>query len=257
MLSTLESPKHPAVASTPFSRGAVFADQVMRQARPRTLLRSAHEAFGRDLVLTTAFGLEGSVLVDMVGRLQLPIRIVTLDTGLFFQETYAAWRRLEARYGLHIEAVRPRLDLEQQAEAHGEALWERAPDRCCAIRKVEPLRELLGSARAWITGVRRAQTPERAGTPKIGREARFDVVKISPLADWSHEQVRDYIRTNDVPYNPMFDDGYPSIGCSPCTSRVEADEDPRAGRWRGHAKRECGLHWDNAGRLVRIGEVKA
>jgi len=213
MLSTLESPKHPAVASTPFSRGAVFADQVMRQARPRTLLRSAHEAFGRDLVLTTAFGLEGSVLVDMVGRLQLPIRIVTLDTGLFFQETYAAWRRLEARYGLHIEAVRPRLDLEQQAEAHGEALWERAPDRCCAIRKVEPLRELLGSARAWITGVRRAQT--------------------------------------------MFDDGYPSIGCSPCTSRVEADEDPRAGRWRGHAKRECGLHWDNAGRLVRIGEVKA
>jgi len=255
MLSILESQKHPA--ASPFSRGAAFADQVLQEARPATLLRAAYEAFGEDLVLTTAFGLEGSVLVDMVGRLGLPIRIATLDTGLFFQQTHAAWRRLEARYGLRIEAIRPRLSLAQQAAQHGEALWERAPDRCCEVRKVEPLRQLLGSARAWMTGVRRAQTPERAETPKIGREQRFGVVKISPLADWSAEQVRDYIRANDVPYNPMFDDGYPSIGCWPCTSRVRSDEDPRAGRWRGHEKRECGLHWDSAGRLVRPGEVKA
>ncbi|MEM1022419.1 MAG: phosphoadenylyl-sulfate reductase [Myxococcota bacterium] len=253
MFSTLESPNHLRPGPTPFSRGSAFADRVLQEARPESLLRSAVEAFGDGLVLTTAFGLEGSVLVDMVGRLGLPIRIVTLDTGLFFSRTHETWRRLEARHGLRIEALRPRMDLAKQAASYGEALWERAPDLCCQIRKVEPLRELLSEATAWITGLRRDQTPERAATPRVGQDGRFGVVKISPLAHWSVDQVRAYLETHRVPYNPMFDEGYPSIGCEPCTSQVEAGEDPRAGRWKGHDKRECGLHWDASGALVRLG----
>lgn len=208
-------------------------------------------AFGADAVLTTAFGLEGCVLIDMIGRLGLPIRLATIDTGLFFGATYDTWRRLEARHGRRIEAIRP-LSIEAQAELHGPELWARAPDQCCALRKVAPLQEALRGARAWITGVRRDQTPERAAAPKVARDRRFGVVKLNPLADWSEAQVRAYLSAHDVPYNPMFDDGYPSIGCAPCTDRVAPGEDPRAGRWRGTEKRECGLHWDTSGRLVRL-----
>lgn len=210
---------------------------------PETLLRRAAEHFGDDLVLTTAFGLEGSVLLHMIGAAQLPIRVVTLDTGLFFEETRRTWAELEQRLGLRVEAIRPELSLEAQAHRHGPELWARAPDRCCEIRKVRPLRQVLSTARGWITGIRRAQSPERAHAAKVGWEPRFEVTKINPLADWSDGDVRAYLTHHHVPYNPMFDDGYPSIGCTPCTRPVTAGEDPRAGRWAGFEKRECGLHW--------------
>jgi phosphoadenylyl-sulfate reductase (thioredoxin) len=230
-----------------FEGGVELADRVFQPSAPADLLRAACQHFGDGLVLTTAFGLEGSVLVDLIGRHRLPIRIVTLDTGLFFERTRDTWAALEHRYGLTIEAIHPAQSLAEQAAAHGPELWRRAPDRCCDLRKVQPLRSVLAQATGWISGVRRDQTPERAQTPKVGFEPRFGVVKLAPLADWSARRVRQYLEANQVPYNPMFDDGYPSVGCHPCTSRVAPGEDVRAGRWRGLAKRECGLHWATRG----------
>lgn len=210
---------------------------------PETVLADAAAEFGEGLVLTTAFGLEGSVLMHMIARAQLDIRIVTLDTGLFFPETLQTWTRLQKALGLRIESVTPELTLDAQAELHGEALWQRAPDQCCDLRKVRPLRKLLDDASGWITGIRRAQSAERRDAPLVSHDARFGVTKLNPLVAWSTKQVRAYLQEHDVPYNPMFDDGYPSIGCAPCTTRVTAGVDERAGRWQGFEKRECGLHW--------------
>ena len=207
------------------------------------LLRRASEHFGAGLVMTTAFGLEGSVIAHMIATENLPIRIVTLDTGLLFEETRLAWGRLEKSLGLQIEGLRPELTVEAQEAEHGPQLWARAPDKCCDLRKVQPLKQLLNPATAWITGIRREQSPERRNAPKAGWEPRFEVTKINPLADWTQAAVRAYLEQHEVPYNPMFDEGYPSIGCAPCTQPVAAGEDERAGRWAGFQKRECGLHW--------------
>ena len=197
-------------------------------------------------VFTTAIDLEGSAIAHMIAAARLPIRIVTLDTGLYFPATYETWRQIERALGIRIEAIRPRLDLDAQAEQFGDALWEAHPDQCCHIRKVEPLARVLESADAWITGIRRDQTPERAHAAKVGRDERFKVTKVNPLADWPLSRVQDYLQQHRVPYNPMFDEGYPSIGCQPCTRRVRAGESARAGRWSGFTKRECGLHFESA-----------
>ena len=182
------------------------------------------------------------MLLDLIGRLELPIRVFTLDTGLLFQETYDLWRRLEAHCGLRIEGVRPLLTVEQQARLHGERLWERDPDQCCALRKVEPLRGAIAGLDAWISAIRRDQTADRADARVLGNDARFGLVKVNPLAAWTHEQVWDYLRANDVPFNPLHERGYASIGCVPCTSPVRPGEPARAGRWRQRPKTECGLH---------------
>ncbi len=209
----------------------------------RALLREASARFEDRLVLTTAIDLEGSVLAHMVAQAALPIRLVTLDTGLLFSQTYATWKQLETELGITIEAHEPALSLEAQAAAEGADLWRDRPNRCCEIRKVQPLQRLLRSVEAWITGIRREQTPERADAPFVGYDERFAVMKYNPLADWAQVEVKDYLRAYDVPYNPMFDNGYPSIGCAPCTRAVAEGEDPRAGRWGGFDKRECGLHF--------------
>jgi phosphoadenylyl-sulfate reductase (thioredoxin) len=192
--------------------------------------------------MATGFGPEGGVLVDLVGVHALPIDIFTVDTGLLFPETYELWRRLERRYGLRIRAVRPRLGVEAQAEGWGPRLWERRPSQCCALRKMEPLTRALEGYDAWITAIRRDQTPERASARVVEWEPRHGVIKINPLAGWAAADVWSYLRANDVPYNPLHDRGYPSIGCRPCTTPVIAGEPERAGRWRGHTKTECGLH---------------
>ncbi len=219
----------------------VLADE---SATAEEILSRASARFGESVVFTTAIDLEGSVIASMISRAALPIRIVTIDTGLLFPQTYETWRQLEDGLDIKIEGIQPVLTLEAQAAEHGPQLWTSRPDQCCGIRKVEPLQRVLTPAEAWITGIRRDQTPERADAPKVGEDARFDVTKINPLADWTLERVQDYLHTHRVPYNPMFDDGYPSIGCEPCTRRVNAGEDPRAGRWSGFQKRECGLHFE-------------
>lgn len=207
-------------------------------------------AFGSKAVLTTGFGLEGSVLLHMIASRNLPIRLVTLDTGLFFEETYATWRRLEETLGVEIEAVRPRLDLEVQANLHGPRLWTREPNLCCGLRKLEPLGRALEGAQVWLTGIRRDQTPERAEAPRVGYDEARQITKVNPLVAWTEADVRAYLEEHRVPYNPLFDQGFPSIGCEPCTRPVQIGGNPRSGRWAGFEKRECGLHWDEDGRAV-------
>jgi sulfate adenylyltransferase len=206
------------------------------------LLVRAARRFAPRLAFATGFGPEGLVLLDMIARLGLRIDVFTLDTGLFFPETYALWRRLEERYALTIRAVRPGLSVAAQEERHGQALWSRNPERCCGIRKHDPLAEALRGHAAWITAIRADQTPERARARGIGRDPRLRLVKINPLLAWTSDQVWSYLREHDVPTNPLHERGYPSIGCWPCTTPALPGEDARAGRWRGQDRTECGLH---------------
>jgi phosphoadenosine phosphosulfate reductase len=211
-------------------------------APPEAVLRWAVEEFGPDVALATGFGAEGCVLVAMLSQISSGARVFYLDTDLLFPETYALRDQLEARYNVRFERRATRLSLGAQAEEHGERLWERRPDLCCRLRKIEPLKEMLRGLRAWITAIRRDQSPARAAAGVVERDAKFGLVKINPLARWSSRDIWNYIARYDVPYNPLHDHGYPSIGCAPCTSPVQIGEDPRAGRWRGTQKTECGLH---------------
>jgi phosphoadenylyl-sulfate reductase (thioredoxin) len=210
---------------------------------PAEVLAWAAERFPGGVVFTTGFGAEGCVIIDLIAREKLGIDVVTLDTGLLFPETYALWRRLEDRYGIAIRGVRPKLSVSAQAQLHGARLWERAPDRCCGLRKLEPLEAALQGYDAWVSAIRRDQTRERAAAQVVESDAaRAGRLKINPLAAWTSADVWDYVRSHDVPTNLLHERGYPSIGCWPCTSPVAAGDDPRAGRWRGLEKKECGLH---------------
>jgi phosphoadenosine phosphosulfate reductase len=168
--------------------------------------------------------------------------VFTLDTGFFFPETYELIEKVERRYSIQVEACRSVISPAEQASVYGDALWAVDPDRCCRLRKVEPLKQKLGELTAWVTAIRRDQTRARARTPKILWDARFELVKLNPLADWTLNQVWDYIGAHQVPYNPLHDRNYWSIGCTHCTRPVQIGEDPRAGRWAGFQKTECGLH---------------
>jgi phosphoadenylyl-sulfate reductase (thioredoxin) len=209
---------------------------------PLEILQWAAGRYAPRLTFATGFGVEGCVIIDLIGRHQLPIDLFTLDTGVLFPETYELWRRLEARYGVTIRGVRPAQTIDEQSTTHGPALWERDSDRCCDLRKVRPLRAALGGFDAWITAIRRDQTAERATAQIVEPDQKFGLVKVNPLVAWSHKDVWRHVFAHDVPYNPLHDQGFPSIGCQPCTSAVADGEDPRAGRWRGSAKKECGLH---------------
>jgi phosphoadenosine phosphosulfate reductase len=211
-------------------------------APPEAVLRWAVEEFGPDVALATGFGAEGCVLVAMLSTINPGTRIFYLDTDLLFPETYALRDQLEARYGVRFERRTTRLSLSEQAIEHGEQLWKRQPDLCCRLRKVEPLKEMLNGLRAWVTAIRRDQSPARANVGIVERDAKFGLIKINPLAAWSSRDVWNYIAKYDVPYNPLHNHGYSSIGCAPCTTPVQIGEDPRTGRWRGTPKTECGLH---------------
>ena len=209
---------------------------------PKDVLRWALEEFGNDVALATGFGAEGCVLVHMLSQINRNARIFYLDSDLLFPETYALRDQLEVRYGVRFERRSTVLSLEDQGEQFGEQLWKRQPALCCKLRKVEPLLEALGDLRAWITAIRRDQTPARATAGIVERDQKFGLIKINPLASWSSFDVWRYIAKHDVPYNPLHNSGYSSIGCKPCTTAVQIGEDPRAGRWRGAEKTECGLH---------------
>jgi phosphoadenosine phosphosulfate reductase len=205
------------------------------------LLRWAHAEFGEGLCLSCSWQKQSSVLVHMVSELDLEIDVVELDTHLFFRESYETRERLVERYDLSL--IRPDvITIAEQHKQEGPNLWERDPDRCCHIRKVEPLIEALEPYGAWISGIRREQSPSRANARKIERSDRYGVWKVQPLADWTEEDVWAYIVANDIPYNPLHDVGYRSIGCIPCTRPTRPDEEERAGRWAGSDKLECGIH---------------
>jgi thioredoxin-dependent adenylylsulfate APS reductase len=206
------------------------------------VLRWAVDTFAPRITFATSLGAEDCVMIDLIGRHQLAIDLFTLDTGVLFPETYALRDRIEARYGVRIRPVTPAQTIDEQAAAHGPRLWEREPNRCCELRKMQPLRAELSRWDAWITAIRRDQTPDRATARIVEADAKFGLVKLNPLAAWTTKDVWRHLVENEVPYNPLHDHGYPSIGCQPCTSPVAAGEDPRSGRWRGSAKTECGLH---------------
>jgi phosphoadenylyl-sulfate reductase (thioredoxin) len=249
----------PATASSDAIAPAelVAASRRLERASPLEVLNWAAGRFAPRIVFATGFGAEGCVLIDLIGRHRLAIDVFTLDTGLLFPETLDLWRRLEGRYGLTIRAVRPALTVEEQAGAHGERLWARDADRCCELRKVRPLRAALAGSDAWVTAIRRDQTADRAAAAVVERDPRFGLVKVSPLAGWSAADVAAHLAEHDVPTNPLHALGYPSVGCWPCTSPVAAGEDPRAGRWRGQAKTECGLHLRRTSPLLVLSDPSA
>jgi phosphoadenosine phosphosulfate reductase len=201
------------------------------------LLAYAVERFHPRLYVACSFQKEASVIMDLLVRIEPKARFFTLDTGLLFRETYETWRALERRYGIKVDVYQG-MSLARQAQLHGDALWEREPDACCGIRKVEPLSEALSEVDAWITGLRREQSPARAGTPKLHWDDKHGLWKANPLADWSEKDVWRYIVEHDVPYNQLHDRGFSSIGCTHCTRPGGG----REGRWAGTDKIECGLH---------------
>ncbi|HYM64332.1 MAG TPA: phosphoadenylyl-sulfate reductase [Gaiellaceae bacterium] len=205
------------------------------------VLRWAYDAFGERLCLTCSWQKQSSVLVHLVAELGLDIDVIELDTHLFFKESYETREALVARYGLNL--IQPEIiTVAEQHKHEGPNLWESDPDRCCHIRKVEPLIRTLEPYDAWISGIRRDQSPSRANARKVEHSDRYGVWKIQPLADWDEERVWSYIVANDIPYNPLHDAGYRSIGCIPCTRPIRPDEEERAGRWAGSDKLECGIH---------------
>jgi phosphoadenosine phosphosulfate reductase len=205
------------------------------------VLRWAYHGFGDRLCLTCSWQKQSSVLVHLVSELGLEIDVIELDTHLFFKETYETREALVARYGLNL--IQPEIiTVAEQHNQEGPNLWESDPDRCCHIRKVEPLIRALDPYDAWISGIRRDQSPSRANARKVERSERYGVWKIQPLADWDEERVWSYIVANDIPYNPLHEAGYRSIGCIPCTRPIRPDEEERAGRWAGSDKLECGIH---------------
>jgi phosphoadenosine phosphosulfate reductase len=195
------------------------------------------DRFHPRLAVACSFQKEASVVLDMILRIAPDVRVFTLDTHVLFPETYETWQRVEQRYGIEV-AVYQGPSLGRQAAMHGDRLWERDPDRCCDLRKVQPLQQALADVDAWVAGVRRTQSASRARTPKLAWDARHERWKANPLADWSEPDVWRYIVEHDLPYNPLHDRGYASIGCTHCTK----PGDGRDGRWAGNEKTECGLH---------------
>jgi phosphoadenosine phosphosulfate reductase len=210
--------------------------------KPEETLRWAFATFENDIAMASAFGAEGLALIDIAIRINPAMNIFIGDTEFLFPETYDLIDRVERHYGVKVERLYSELTPDEQVEEHGPALWTRNPDLCCGIRKVEPLRKKLSGLRAWMTSIRRDQTASRANARRVEWDEKFGLVKINPLVDWSSEMVWNYIRRHKVPYNPLHDRNYPSIGCTHCTRAVLPGEDPRAGRWSGFQKTECGLH---------------
>lgn len=205
-------------------------------AETTQLLGELGERFER-IAVACSFQKEAIVIAHLVAEHLPKATFFTLDTGVFFPETYETWEKLEARLGITVEGRRG-ITLDEQATLHGEKLWERDPDRCCDLRKVRPLREHLADHDVWIAGLRRDQSEERAETPRLGWDAKHGLWKAAPLVDWTERDVWNHILEHELPYNPLHDRGYASIGCEPCTTPGT----DREGRWAGTDKIECGLH---------------
>jgi phosphoadenosine phosphosulfate reductase len=218
------------------------------QTRPtEDILAWAWERFGARAAIGTSFQGAGLVMIHLARARGLPFPVFTLDTGLLFPETVALKKRLEDFFGVQIEALEPDITVEEQADINGPELWKQNPDLCCTIRKVLPLRDKLSQLNCWITGLRRQQSETRAAIGILELYAfdeatGRDIVKLNPMANWSRDAVWKYLRDHKIPYNPLQDQGYRSIGCQPCTRRTAQGEDERAGRWTGFNKVECGIH---------------
>ena len=216
--------------------------QAMEAWTPQEILRWAWESYGEKLTMATAFGAEGCAIIAMLSEITKDIYLFNLDTGYQFSETLETRQRLIDRYGIPIHLVGSKQSVAEMELEQGGPIYDRDPDLCCHKRKIVPLSSALVGYDAWISAIRRDQTPQRASAAIVGWDNKFDLVKINPLANWTKRDVWDYILKNNVPYNPLHDQGYPSIGCWPCTQAVGSGDDDRTGRWAGQVKKECGLH---------------
>ena len=213
-------------------------------SQPEDVLTWAVETFGDKLALTTSFQPTGIATLHMLYQIAPGTPVLTMDTGLLFPQTYRLMAEIEARLDLNLIRIRPEVSVSEQGAMYGENMWEWQPDQCCALRKVQPLREALREYDAWIAGLRRDQSPSRKHISVVAADPKSDNLTIRPLANWTDASVWDYIRAHDLPYNSLHDQGYPSIGCWPCTNPVRnADGYTRMGRWSTHMKTECGLHF--------------
>ncbi|HEY1479513.1 MAG TPA: phosphoadenylyl-sulfate reductase [Gaiellales bacterium] len=224
---------------------AVEVDELaagLQHATAAEILREAVDRFPGRVVLTCSWQRTSSVLVELIATNALPVRIVEVDTGLLFPETHEVRDRLIARYGVEVESLRPRRSVDEQASDHGPELWLREPDACCGLRKVEPLERALADADAWVSGLRRSSGGTRSTVQPLSLDEKRGVVKVAPLWQWTAEDVEAYCARHEIPVHALHAQGYPSIGCMPCTRAVAPGEDERAGRWAWTGKTECGLH---------------
>jgi phosphoadenosine phosphosulfate reductase len=229
------------------------AARMLEDKPPASILRWAAGVVPR-FAVTSSFGADSAVLLHLVSEVAPQVPVLFLETGFHFDETLVFRRELAQELGLTVLDVQPDLSVQQQARQHGAELYRRDPDACCAMRKTMPLRRALANFDGWATGVRRDQTPERAHTPVV--EARPHagryLVKVAPLARWTEADVEAYLETHDLPRHPLVEQGYPSIGCWPCTQQVAPGAAPRAGRWAEFdGKTECGIHLANDDAAVR------
>ena len=220
----------------------VRANEELKEKSPQQILQWAVARFHPRLTMATAFGAEGCCLIHMLADIEPGVRIFNLETGYQFKETLETRERIKKRYGIEVEYVRPELTVEEYEAEHGGPLYNSFSDQCCHDRKSIPLRRAVEGYDAWISAIRKDQTKDRAKAAVVQWDAKFNLVKINPLLYWTKKDVWSFIAKNDVPYNPLHDQGYPSIGCWPCTRPIAEGEDDRAGRWYGTVKKECGLH---------------
>ncbi len=207
------------------------------------VLKWTYDHYGDEVVYACSFGIEGIVLIDLISKVKPQATIVFLDTGVHFKETYEIIEKVKKTYpALTIHMKKPQLTLKEQAEAYGDKLWETKPNQCCQIRKLDPLKETLSKGHAWISGLRREQSPTRQHVEFINRDDKFQSVKICPLIHWTWKEIWRYSHKHNLSYNPLHDQGYPSIGCFHCTTPAIDVNDLRSGRWKGKGKTECGLH---------------
>jgi phosphoadenosine phosphosulfate reductase len=231
------------VITETFSPADIEASSLSLQAStPQEVLRWAVETFHPRLTMATAFGAEGCCLIHMLAEIEPAVRIFNLDTGYQFPETLELRERIKERYGVEVEFIKPELSVPEYEAEHGGPLYRIRPDQCCHDRKVLPLRRALAGYNAWLSAIRKDQTAERAAARVVQWDAKFKLVKVNPLLSWTKKDVWAFIVKHAIPYNPLHDRGYPSIGCWPCTQAIKEGEDERAGRWAGTLKKECGLH---------------
>jgi phosphoadenosine phosphosulfate reductase len=232
----------PVVASEALLEELAAYSRELETATPREIIARAAEKYFPKLTMATAFGPEGCVILHYLSEINPDVYVFNLDTGYQFKETLELRDRIAKRYGIEVELLTPDTTVEQYEAKHGGPLYKTKPDQCCFDRKVTVLRQAVVGWNAWMSGIRRDQSSDRAGAPIVGWDKKFGIVKISPLANWTKQEVWKTITDHEIPYNPLHDQGYSSIGCWPCSRAVMFGEDERAGRWSGSAKNECGLH---------------
>lgn len=218
------------------------ASESLENAEPPEIIRWAADRFGNRLTMATAFGPEGCAIIHWLATVAPQTFVFNLETGYQFKETLELRDRLAKRYRIEVSLEAPETTVEEYECLHGGPLYRTDPSRCCGDRKIAVIRRVLTRFDAWMSGIRRDQSPDRAGASIVGWDQKFGVVKISPLANWTKAKIWDLIVRENIPYNPLHDQGYVSIGCWPCTRAITVGEDERAGRWSGTVKTECGLH---------------